>query len=136
MATVLSPNNTLNIPTLDLPRVVVIGGGFAGLKLARKLASDDVQTVLLDENNYHTFQPLMYQVATAGLEPDSIAYPLRKTLKRKKRMHIRMTHVFKVDMESQTVFTSIGDIKYDHLVIATGARTNYFGNRNIEEQTA
>ena len=133
MATQIPSNNTLNIPTLDVPRVVIIGGGFAGLKLARNLNSDDIQTVLLDENNYHTFQPLMYQVATAGLEPDSIAYPLRKTLKKKKRTHIRMTKVENIDFVQQKVITTIGDIRYDYLVIATGAKTNYFGNQNIEK---
>ncbi len=128
----IASNNTLNVPTLDIPRVVIIGGGFAGLKMARNLSSNDIQTVLLDENNYHTFQPLMYQVATAGLEPDSIAYPLRKTLKKKKRTHIRMTKVEHIDFGLQKVYTTIGEIRYDYLVIATGAKTNYFGNKNIE----
>lgn len=123
----------LNIPKLDLPRVVIIGGGFAGLKLARKLNTNFVQVVLIDENNYHTFQPLMYQVATAGLEPDSIAYPLRKILKRKKCTHIRMAKVEHIDVEAKQIITSIGELKYDYLVIATGARTNYFGNKNIEK---
>ena len=127
-----SQPTALNIPTIDLPRVVIIGGGFAGLKLARNLNSNNVQTVLIDENNYHTFQPLMYQVATAGLEPDSIAYPLRKTLKKKRRTHIRMTKVERVDCNNKKVHTTIGTIRYDHLVIATGAKTNYFGNKNIE----
>lgn len=128
-----APNNTLNIPTISLPRVVIIGGGFAGLKMARLMDSDDIQTVLLDENNYHTFQPLMYQVATAGLESDSIAYPLRKTLKKKKRTHIRMCKVVDIDFDAKHVYTSIGEIKYDYLVIATGAKTNYFGNKSIEK---
>lgn len=126
-------NQGMNIPILDLPRVVILGGGFAGLKLARKLNTKFVQTVLIDENNYHTFQPLMYQVATAGLEPDSIAYPLRKTLKHKQRTHIRMAKVLNVDIKGQVINTSIGDLKYDYLVIATGAKTNYFGNANIEK---
>jgi NADH dehydrogenase len=125
--------NELNIPTLEIPRVVILGGGFAGLKLARKLNSKFVQTVLIDENNYHTFQPLMYQVATAGLEPDSIAYPLRKILKNKKRTHIRMAEVQRIIPEHQVISTSIGDLHYDYLVIATGAKTNYFGNAHIEE---
>ena len=123
----------LNIPTLDLPRVVIIGGGFAGLKVARKLDTNYVQVVLIDENNYHTFQPLMYQVATAGLEPDSIAYPLRKILKQKKRTHIRMTKVEYVNLEDKCINTAIGELKYDYLIIATGAKTNYFGNKNIEK---
>lgn len=121
----------MNIPKLNLPRLVIIGGGFAGLKLARKIDTRYYQVVLLDRNNYHTFQPLMYQVATAGLEPDSIAYPLRKTLKRKKHTHIRMCEVIKVNQTNKTIDTSIGSITYDKLIIATGADTNYFGNENI-----
>lgn len=123
----------MNIPNLDLPRVVILGGGFAGLKMARNLDSKYMQTVLLDENNYHTFQPLMYQVATAGLEPDSIAYPLRKILKNKKRTHIRMAKVLEVRVEEKVVNTDIGSLHYDYLVVATGACTNYFGNENIEK---
>lgn len=121
-----------NIPRLSVPRIVILGGGFAGLKLARSINTKYYQVVLIDQNNYHTFQPLMYQVATAGLEPDSIAYPLRKTLKSKKQTHIRLSKVEKVDLQSKIVITSIGNIEYDFLIIATGAETNYFGNRNIE----
>lgn len=123
----------MNIPKLDLPRLVIIGGGFAGLKLARKIDTRYYQVVLLDRNNYHTFQPLMYQVATAGLEPDSIAYPLRKTLKNKKRTHIRMCEVEAVDTGKKVITTSIGELSYDKLIIATGADSNYFGNKNIEK---
>ena len=122
-----------NIPSLSLPRILIIGGGFAGLKLARGIDSKYYQVVLVDSNNYHTFQPLLYQVATAGLEPDSIAYPLRKTLKNKKHTHIRLAEVNEVDMAQKKVFTTIGAIEYDYLVIATGAVTNYFGNANIEK---
>lgn len=121
----------LNVPTIDLPRLVILGGGFAGLKLARSIDTKYYQVVVIDCNNYHTFQPLMYQVATAGLEPDSIAYPLRKTLKHKKRTHIRMAEILSVDTVKNVVQTNIGSISYDHLVIATGAKTNYFGNENI-----
>lgn len=123
----------LNVPTIDLPRVVILGGGFAGLKLARNIDTNHYQVVVIDKNNYHTFQPLLYQVATAGLEPDSIAYPLRKILKKKKRTHIRMAEILGVDTTSQEVNTSIGKLRYDFLVIATGAVTNYFGNKNIEK---
>lgn len=125
----------LNIPKLEIPRVVILGGGFAGLKLARNLKSKLVQTVLIDQNNYHTFQPLLYQVATAGLEPDSIAYPLRKTLKYKKRTHIRMAQVEEVMISDQVVRTNIGDLSYDYLVIATGAESNFFGNKRIEKHS-
>ncbi len=127
------PDKEIRLPQLQIPRVVILGGGFAGLKLARKLRSKLVQTVLLDENNFHTFQPLLYQVATAGLEPDSIAYPLRKILKNKKRTHIRMAKILEVKLDEKVVSTNIGDVRYDYLVIATGACTNYFGNKNVEK---
>lgn len=123
----------MNIPKIDLPRIVIIGGGFAGLRLARKLDTRKMQVVLLDKNNYHTFQPLLYQVATAGLEPDSIAYPLRKILAGKKRTHIRMANVNKVNPENKIVHTSIGDLHYDYLVVATGTVTNYFGMKDVQE---
>ena len=123
----------MKIPKIDLPRVVILGGGFAGLKLARNINSKYFQTVIIDRNNYHTFQPLMYQVATAGLAPDSIAYPLRKTLKRKKNTFFRMAEVEQVNLEEKLVVTSIGAIKYDYLIVATGATTNYFGNANVEK---
>lgn len=123
----------MNIPEIDLPRVVVIGGGFAGLKLLKKIDSRHYQVVLIDRNNYHTFQPLMYQVATAGLEPGSIAYPLRKIFKHKKNFYFRMADVNAVDTENKQVHTSIGDLHYDHLVIATGAQTNYFGMKDVEK---
>jgi len=123
----------MNIPTLDVPRVVILGGGFAGLRLAHALDTRFVQIVLIDQNNYHTFQPLLYQVASAGLEPDSITYPLRKILKNKQRTHIRMALVDTIRLEAKEVITDIGSVFYDFLVIATGANTNYFGNTNIEK---
>lgn len=123
----------MNIPNIDLPRVVIIGCGFAGLKLAKKLNSKKYQTVLLDKNNYHTFQPLMYQVASSGLEPDSIVYPVRKVFKGKKHFHFRMAMVQGIDDENQEVFTNIGSLRYDYLVIATGAISNFFGMKNIEK---
>lgn len=123
----------MNIPNVNLPRVVVIGAGFAGLKLARNLNTKNYQLVLIDKNNFHTFQPLMYQVATAGLEPDSIAYPIRKTLKGKKNTFYRLANVENIDTVKQEVKTNIGVIDYDHLVIATGATNNFFGNDSIEK---
>jgi len=122
----------MNIPDSDLPRVVVIGGGFAGVNLAKTLANKQVQVVLLDRHNYHTFQPLLYQVSTSSLEPDSIAYPLRKIVKRGKNTFFRMAEVSSVDPEEKKVHTNIGSVTYDYLVIATGAKTNFFGNKNIE----
>jgi len=123
----------LNVPNIDLPRVVIIGCGFAGLKLARKLNSAKYQVVLLDKNNYHTFQPLMYQVATSGLEPDSIVYPIRKVFKGKKHFHFRMSEVSHINPKSKELTTGIGVLTYDYLVIATGAETNFFGLNNIRK---
>ena len=121
----------MNIPFSNLPRLVIIGGGFAGVALAKKLVREPVQLVVIDKHNYHTFQPLLYQVSTASLEPDSIAYPLRKIVKRGKNTYFRMADVTSVDPENQQVHTNIGAISYDYLVIATGARTNFFGNQTI-----
>ena len=123
----------MNIPSIDLPRIVVIGCGFAGLKFSKKIDSSKYQVVLLDKNNYHTFQPLLYQVASSGLEPDSIVYPIRKIFKGKKNFYFRMASTEKIDTEQKIVQTSIGDISYDILVIATGATSNYFGMQNIEK---
>ncbi len=123
----------LNIPNIDLPRIVIIGCGFAGLKFVRTISSKDYQVVLLDQNNYHTFQPLMYQVASGGLEPDSIVYPIRKVFKGKEHFHFRMTTVSAVNAELKELTTDIGILKYDFLVIATGATTNFFGIKNIQK---
>jgi NADH dehydrogenase len=127
--------NEMNIPEIDLPRIIVIGSGFAGLKLCRKINSSYYQVVLFDKNNYHTFQPLMYQVATSGLEPDSIAYPIRKVFKHKKHFHFRWATVLNVNTETQEVETSIGSLRYDYLVIATGADSNYFGLLDVAENS-
>jgi len=122
----------MNIPDIDLPRLVIIGAGFAGLQIARRINTNHYQTVLIDKNNYHTFQPLLYQVASAGLEPDSIAYPIRKTLRNKKNTYFRLAEVNFIDIPNNKVITNIGDLKYDQLVIATGASNNFFGNTSIE----
>ncbi|MBQ0732690.1 NAD(P)/FAD-dependent oxidoreductase [Aquimarina celericrescens] len=122
----------MNLPFTNLPRLVIIGGGFAGVALARKMIKEDVQLVLLDRHNYHTFQPLLYQVSTSSLEPDSIAYPLRKIIKRGKNSFFRMAEVASIDTENQKILTNIGSVSYDYLVIATGAKTNFFGNTTIE----
>lgn len=125
----------MNIPNIDLPRIVVIGSGFAGLKFVLKVNSKNVQIVLLDKNNYHTFQPLMYQVASSGLEPDSIVYPIRKIFKNKKNFHFRMAKVKHIDTNLNEIRTDIGALKYDYLVIATGAVTNFFGMNNVEKHS-
>lgn len=123
----------MNIPRTSLPRVVIIGGGFAGMALARKILKEEMQMVLLDRHNYHTFQPLLYQVSTSGLEPDSIAYPLRKITRSSEKCFFRLAEVTSISPEKNTVHTSIGDLIYDYLVIATGSKTNFFGNDSIEE---
>ena len=125
----------MNIPQSNLPRVVIIGGGFAGINLAKTLANKNCQVVLIDKHNYHTFQPLLYQVSSSGLEPDSIAYPLRKILKKHKTSFFRLAEVQQIKPESNEVITSIGNLMYDYLVIATGTKTNYFGNKEIESNS-
>ncbi len=122
----------INVPQVKVPRVVIIGCGFGGLELAKKLADAPVQVVLIDKNNYHTFQPLLYQVSTAGLEADSIAYPIRKIFKGQKNFHFRLGMVQEIVAAENTIKTSIGELKYDYLVIATGSTTNYFGNKDFE----
>ena len=123
----------MNIPKTDLPRVVIIGGGFSGMSLAKRLLKKKIQVALLDRHNYHTFQPLLYQVSTAGLEPDSIAYPLRKITRDSHRGFYRMAEVTAIDAEKKCIYYNIGDLTFDYLVIATGSKTNFFGNKNIEE---
>lgn len=117
----------LNIPYSENPRVVIIGGGFGGINLAKSLRKKNFQVVLLDRNNYHLFQPLLYQVATGGLDPGSIAFPLRKILSGDQNSFFRICEVEKITPEKNEVETSIGSIRYDYLVIATGTTTNYFG---------
>lgn len=123
----------MNIPQTSFPRVVIIGGGFAGLALAKGLEKKDIQVVLIDKHNYHTFQPLLYQVATGGLEPDSIAFPIRKLFNNLKYYHFRLAEVTNINPDKKEVETTIGNLEYDHLVIATGSKTNFFGNKNIEK---
>ena len=123
----------MNVPHRDLPRIVIIGCGFAGLKLAKSINTQHYQVVLFDKNNYHTFQPLMYQVASAGLEPDSIVYPIRKVFNKKENFHFRMADVLEIDAEQKLLHTSVGTLDYDHLVMATGAVSNFFGMENVEK---
>ena len=112
-----------------IPRVVIIGGGFGGIELAKKLKNKNIQVLMLDRHNYHTFQPLLYQVATGGLEADSIAFPLRKIFKKQDGFTFRMAEVTKVVPAQNVLETSIGPIHYDYLVIATGSDTNFFGQK-------
>ncbi|MBG8554188.1 NAD(P)/FAD-dependent oxidoreductase [Hymenobacter guriensis] len=121
-----------NLPVTSQPRVVIVGCGFGGLRLAQELRHDPVQVVVIDRNNYHNFQPLLYQVATGALEADSIAYPIRKIFAGQKNFFFRMADVSRVDTANNTVHTNIGDIHYDYLVLATGSLTNFFGIESIE----
>lgn len=127
--------DALNIPKSSFPRIIIVGGGFGGIALAKKLSGKEVQVVLLDKNNYHTFQPLLYQVSTGGLEPDSIAYPLRKVLQGYSNFFFRLAEVQQVVSESKLVRTNIGDLRYDYLVVGTGSETNFFGNDEIEKNS-
>lgn len=114
------------------PQVVIIGGGFAGLEVAKQLADKPVDVLMLDKHNYHTFQPLLYQVATGSLESESIAFSLRKNFSGQKNFRFRIAEVSGIDTAKNTVHTDIGEINYDYLVIATGSTTNFFGNKEIE----
>lgn len=128
--------NIANIPDPDQKkRLVIIGGGFAGLELAKKADKNKFQVVLIDKNNYYQFQPLFYQVATSGLEPSSISYPHRKGFQRDKNFHFRMCEAQNVDTQNKVVKTNIGNISYDYLAVSTGCDTNYFGNDNLKETT-
>src|SRR5690554_33259 len=125
----------MNIPDTNLPRIIVIGGGFAGISFIKKLKGEKVQVVLVDRHNYHIFQPLLYQVSTAGLAPDSIAYPLRKIFRKHADFHFRMAEVEHINTKENSISTSIGSLTFDYLVIATGTRTNYFRNDNIAKNS-
>ncbi len=125
----------MNIPQSSFPRVVIIGGGFAGLAAAKGLEKQELQVVLVDKHNYHTFQPLLYQVATGGLEPDSIAFPLRKRFNDVDNFYFRLAEVVQIHPDKNLIETSIGNLDYDDLIIATGSTTNFFGNENIKKNT-
>jgi len=121
----------INVPETGDKRVVIVGAGFAGLKLARKLKNKGYQLVLIDMNNYHQFQPLFYQVATSGLEPSAISFPLRKIFQKEKQVFIRVAEVKRIIPDKKLIETSLGNAWYDYLVLATGATTNFFGMENI-----
>ncbi|MFT6935477.1 MAG: NADH dehydrogenase [Maribacter sp.] len=123
----------MNIPRSTFPRIVIIGGGFGGVALAQKLSKKEVQVVLLDKHNYHCFQPLLYQVSTGGLEPDSIAYPLRKVLIGYDNFFFRLAEVQEIAAEKKQLNTSIGPLSYDYLILATGSKTNFYGNTELEK---
>ncbi len=124
---------SVNIPQSSKKRVVIVGGGFGGLCLAKKLRNSNFQVVLVDKNNYHQFPPLIYQIASSGIEPSSISFPFRKIFQRRKDFYFRMAEVRSIFPEHKIVQTSIGKISYDYLVLAAGTTTNFFGNKSIEE---
>lgn len=117
----------------ERPRVVIIGAGFGGMNAARALAKAPVDVVLIDRNNYHLFQPLLYQVATAGLSPDEIAYPVRAIFRKQKNFRFRLAEVTGVDFERQVVCMTTGEFPYDYLILAPGGQTNYFGLDAVEQ---
>jgi NADH dehydrogenase len=114
------------------PRVVIVGGGFGGLQVAKKLADNPVEVLMIDKHNYHTFQPLLYQVAIGSLEADSIAFSLRKNFAGQQNFSFRNAEVTRVNPDNNTIETTIGEIPFDYLVLATGSTTNFFGNKEVE----
>ncbi|MCF2598425.1 NAD(P)/FAD-dependent oxidoreductase [Phocaeicola barnesiae] len=125
---------SFNIARTDKKRVVIVGGGFGGLKLANELHKSGFQIILIDKNNYHQFPPLIYQVASSGLEPSSISFPFRKLFNGYKDIHFRMAEARQVYPEKHILQTSIGKIDYDYLILAAGTTSNFFGNRRIETE--
>ncbi|KKM23091.1 hypothetical protein LCGC14_1618780, partial [marine sediment metagenome] len=119
------------LPNSSLPRVVIVGGGFAGLALVEGLKNKEVQVVLVDRNNFHQFQPLFYQVATSALEPDSIVFPFRKQISGYKNVSFRLAEVQEVQTSNNTLVTDKGKLTYDYLVLATGTATNFFGMEEV-----
>lgn len=124
-----------NIERTNKKRIVIVGGGLGGLELAFKLVDDDYQVILVDKNNYHQFPPLIYQVASGGLEPSSISFPFRRLFQGKKDFFFRMAEVESVNTAKKSINTTVGEIEYDYLVLAFGAKTNFFGNKDIEATT-
>lgn len=121
--------------SMKAPHLIVIGCGFAGLELVKNLHNKPIRVTVLDKNNYFNFQPLMYQVASGGLGPDAIAYPLRKIISKMPNVVFRMAEVLEVKPNDKKVITSIGTMDYDYLCIATGAQTNFFGNKELEQHS-
>jgi NADH dehydrogenase len=126
-------NTQTRIADLGKPRVVIIGGGFGGLEVAKELVGSEVQTVLFDKYNHHCFQPLLYQVATSALETSSIVFPFRKHFAKAEDFYFRLAEVNAVKPESNCIETSIGSVNYDYLVIASGAATNFYGMKDVEQ---
>lgn len=125
----------LNRSERSFPRIIIIGGGFGGVEVARKLKDKEVEVLLIDRNNFHTFQPLMYQVATGTLAADSISFPIRKMFKGQLNFRFRLADVLNIDKAKKEVHTSVGTYDYDYLVIASGATSNFFGNQEVEQNS-
>lgn len=118
--------------TVNRKRVVIVGMGFAGIHAAKALAGTQLEVVLVDRNNYHLFQPLLYQVATAGLEQESIAYPVRALVRNWYNLSFMMAEVTGLDASGKRLLTTKGELSYDYLILAGGSVTNYFGNQGVE----
>src|SRR6184192_3739604 len=122
----------MSMPSNQKPRVVIVGSGFGGLEAAKKLACKNVDLTVIDRTNYHLFQPLLYQVATAALSPADIAAPVRAILSKCKNTEVRLAEVQSVDVNSKKVKMADGELNYDYLIVATGARHSYFGHPEWE----
>ena len=125
---------SFNIAKTNAKRVVIVGGGFGGLKLANELRKTGMQVVLVDKNNFHQFPPLIYQVASSGIEPSSISFPFRKIFRKRKNFYFRMAEARSIFPDKKILQTSIGKIEYDYLVLAAGTTTNFFGNKQLEAE--
>ncbi|WP_117884750.1 NAD(P)/FAD-dependent oxidoreductase [Aureibaculum luteum] len=131
----MTESKAVYIPPCKHPRIVIIGAGFAGIHLAKALKNKPFQIVLIDKNNFHQFQPLLYQVATSGLEPDSIVFPIRKIFRNYKHFVFRMTDVLNINSKNKSITTDIGIINYDHLVLASGSTNNFYGLKDVESNS-
>ena len=124
-----------NIKINGMKRVVIVGCGLGGLKLATSLRNSGYQVVIVDKNNYNQFPPLIYQVASAGLEPSNISFPIRRIFQGYKNYYFRMADVKGIDSKEKSISTSVGTIHYDYLVLAMGGTTNFFGNKDVEKNS-
>ena len=133
MSKLISTYNRITMNTKTLPHIVIIGAGFGGMEVARRLAKASVRITLIDKHNYHLSQPLLYQVAIAGLVPSQIAYPLRTIFRKQKNLTFKMGAVNEVNLKERYVKTNGSVIAYDYLVLAVGGQTNFFGNQSVEQ---